>query len=119
MNSLHTMASEDSPDGKKRKVNVEEEEVVVVPVVVNTKDKEEGAAREPSFVAFASAVSTQAAAAGLSLLSGGAPYNHYVCSQCKCSYRMHLCILSSHILPMVTVQPPLFLLPQCRPWFCR
>jgi hypothetical protein len=116
------MTSEDSPDRKKRKVNAEEEEEEEeVVVVVNTKDKEEGAARESSFVASASAsaLSTQASAAGLSLLYDGSPYNHYVYSQRKCSYRIRLCMPSSHILPLVTLQPPLFLLPPCRRWFCR
>jgi hypothetical protein len=67
----HTMTSEESPQ-KKRKVNEDEE--------VDTKEKEE----EKGL-----AVSTQAAAAGLSLLSGGAPYNRYVYSQSKCSCRIH------------------------------
>jgi hypothetical protein len=109
----HAMRSECSPTRKKRKVN-EEEEVVNTKDEdnddeVNTKDKEEkGSAREYSAVAFAPAVSPQAAAAGHSLLPGRAPYNSYVDSQRKCSYRIRLYVPSSHIFPMLPFRPRCF-----------
>jgi hypothetical protein len=121
----HAMTSEDSPNRKKRKVYKEEKEELVVKTKeeddeVNKKVKEkEGPARESPFIASTSVVSTQAAAAGLSLLSGGAPYNHYVYNQCKCSYRIRLCIPSSQIFLMVILQPPLFLLTHFRRCCCR
>jgi hypothetical protein len=72
------MSSEDSPRKKRKfndggEVNTKEDEVC-------TKEKEE---RGPTSKSSASASSTQAAAAGLSLLSNGAPYNRYVYSQSK------------------------------------
>jgi hypothetical protein len=75
------MTSEDKDllNRRKRKFD-EEEEVNTKEDKVCTKVKEErGPAREFS----ASAVSTQAAAAGLSLLSDGDSYNRFVHSQSK------------------------------------
>jgi hypothetical protein len=96
------MTSEESPR-KKRKCK--EEAVDTKEDKVHTKEKEE---RGPASESSASAVSTQAAASGLSLLSGVSAYNRYIYSQSKWSYRIHssLYMASSRISANIIFSSP-------------